>query len=211
MNTGGAHQAIVGGNPCLSLPSSERLAPPPGTKLSILFTAQAFFGLPESLSAALAESPADWHWWIRVHPQYWETREPLRAELKRRGLRNWSLDDASDAPMAAALTSADVHVTEFSSSVLEAEALGIPSIVTHPKGGSLFMAQIESGIAEYATSGPMILDAVRGLLARRYAAETRPDPRKVFSDGCAWLTDVVREERSRVPAARSTKTADART
>lgn len=199
--TGGAHRAICGGNPCLSLPPSvsEPTAAPGATR--VLFTAQAFFGLPPAILDAMAASPAGWHWWVRVHPQYWETREPIRQALQARGLRNWSIDDASDAPMATVLAASDVHVTEFSSSVLEAEALGVPSVVVHPKARDLFDAQLASGMARFGESGSAIADAIaaqiEGHRGRRGAGI---DPARAFARGCEWLADTVREVRGSVVA-----------
>ena len=195
--TEGAHSAFCGGNPCLSLPAlgGIGLTNSSGT-VRILFTAQAFFGLPEPILAAIANSPSEWHWWIRVHPQYWETREPIRHELMRRGLRNWSIDEPSDAPMATALAVSDVHVTEFSSSVLEAEALSVPSVVVHPKARELFEAQLASGIAVYGEEGTEIVDAIARQASHvRKLRTAQPDPARVFAAGCARLADIVMEAR----------------
>jgi len=195
--THGAHTAFCGGNPCLSLPGAAGIEPAtPVGSVRVLFTAQAFFGLPNAIADAMASSPRDWHWWIRVHPQYWETREPMRQELMARGLRNWSIDDASDAPMATVLVASDVHVTEFSSSVLEAEALGVPSVLVHPKGCNLFEAQIASGLALYAADGAAVVAAVRRQLQqRRVLRESGANPAQAFVTGCERLVDVVREVR----------------
>lgn len=200
--TDGAHSAFCGGNPCLSLPavSDAGLIGSVAT-VRILFTAQAFFGLPEPIFAALASSPPDWHWLIRVHPQYWETREPLRQELIRRGLRNWSIDEASDAPMATALAASDVHVTEFSSSVLEADALCVPSVLVHPKARQLFEGQLESGMALYAEEGSGIVEAIaRQVTRRQMLRKSDVDPASIFTAGCARLAEIVGEVRGAIVA-----------
>ena len=196
--TEGAHSAFCGGNPCLSLPGINGIGVPVAAARSvrILFTAQAFFGLSEPILAAVANSPPEWHWWIRIHPQYWETREPIRQELMRRGLRNWSIDEASDAPMATMLAASNVHVTEFSSSVLEAEALCVPSVVVHPKARELFEPQLASGVALYAKEGIEIVEAITRQATRMpMPRKTELDPASVFAAGCARLADTVAEVR----------------
>jgi hypothetical protein len=162
-STSGCHQAIVGGNPCLHIYDrqgdvlSHSMTKIPSkfsrqidsSTLQVLFTAQADTTLPIMLIDAIKNTP-NWAWWIRIHPQYWETRETIRRQCISAKLDNVSIDEASDSPLVSLLSQVNVHVTAFSSSVLEAESLGVSSVVIDLIGVSLFPSQIESGVAVFA-------------------------------------------------------------
>jgi sugar phosphate isomerase/epimerase len=80
----------------------------------------------------IRESPSAWRWWLRLHPCRLHEREEIRSVLTERGLHNVLLDQATDLPLYALLRHMDVHLTEWSSVLLEAESFGVPSVVTHP-------------------------------------------------------------------------------
>jgi hypothetical protein len=162
-STSGSHKAIVGGNPCLNIYDkqgdvlshsmtkiqSKRSQQIDSSTLQVLFTAQADNFLPLMLIDAIKNTP-NWTWWIRTHPQYWEARESIKKQCFSANLDNVFIDEASDSSLASLLSQVDVHVTAFSSSVLEAESLGVSSVVIDLTGVAIFPSQIESGVAVFA-------------------------------------------------------------
>jgi hypothetical protein len=171
------HAAIVGGNPCLHIydsagqpyalvateASAEGRAP---GELNIVFTAQAFNELPPVLMAAIRRTP-HWKWWIRTHPQYMEAARSIRAQCAASRLPNIEIDGASELPLVALFDQCDVHVTEFSSSVLESHARGLRSVVINPIAKNLFQDKIDSGVAEFADTEDALVAALHGQAARR--------------------------------------------
>lgn len=179
-NTSGIHQAIVGGNPCLNIYNRhgnelqhsvggkhvEPLKRTDRSALQVLFTAQANNDLPLLLISTIKKTP-NWTWWIRIHPQYWETRESIRKQCVSEKLINVLIDEASDLSLVALLSHVDVHVTAFSSSVLEAESLGVSSVVIDPVGAAIFPEQINSGVATFAVDTVDLIEKIEVQAARR--------------------------------------------
>ena len=94
--------------------------------------------------AMLRQAGSGVFWWIRLHPAQLAERHRIARHL---GTLPAEVDQATDLPLPALLRQMDVHVTHSSSSVLEAAAMGIPSIVTSTYGAELYEAQIRNGMA----------------------------------------------------------------
>ncbi len=206
--SGGRHVAFKGGNPCLEIFTkdgaslSERLAekhPSSPPRRNILYTLQAAYALPPFVLDTIRRSPPEWTWWLRVHPQYWETREPIRRSLEGQGIRNFIIDDASDNPLASVLSLMDVHATEFSSSVLEAAEIGVPSVVLSERGKGLFGPQVASGIARVALTAEGFLSALDAQFRYRDEhAGTASGHARLFEKTCRDLAERVRADRRMV-------------
>lgn len=172
----GRHVAFRGGNPCLEIYGrdgrsiADRLterAVGVRPEVRVLYTLQAAYALPDFVLEAMRRSPPGWSWWLRVHPQYWETREPIRDSLRAAGLSGFVIDEASDFPLVSVLSASDVHVTDFSSSVLEAADLGVPSVVVSDRGRQFFAPQIASGVAVHAETADDLLRAIEAQRKRK--------------------------------------------
>lgn len=144
--SGGAHKAIPTGHPWLEAWCADLI---PGIaefkrqakaltgqgrfSRTILFTQQPVPGNLELCLRAFQSSPPDWLWLIRCHPT-------LSIEARRRvenclsKYPNVNIEDATRLPLPALLEIADLHVTQCSSSSIEAASIGIPSIVLHQDG-----------------------------------------------------------------------------
>ena len=174
------HAPVVAGNAWLEL---WRGAPEPfvalalhqahllrrvGARCCVLVTLQ--WGLQEeetlNLLRAIGKTPADFQWWLRLHPLVAQERGPLRAMVKRCGLSGVEIDGPTDLPLHALLRVADVHVTHGSSAVIEAAEFGVPSVVCSDYGVEYFAAQIAAGLAVPARSDQEIATAVEALAAR---------------------------------------------
>jgi hypothetical protein len=166
------HEAVVGGNPCLyilddnmvDLTSSMHtevqlfLNNNPAEK-NIVYTLQSFYDVPEDITSAILSKP-NWNWWLRVHPQYSETKKAIVERFKTLQCNNVFVEEAGAYPLKVILHYMDVHITEFSSSVLEAWALGIPSVVISDRAINLFADLIKEGFVKYAESENEIIEYI---------------------------------------------------
>lgn len=165
----GGHRALVGGNPCLHIYDSEgreyrhevkaaNLAAHGGVaRIEVLFTAQAFNELPRCVLDAIGATP-HWRWWIRTHPQYVEAARAIRAACSQ--FANVIGDEADSLPLGVLLNHCNVHVTEFSSSVLEAKAKGVRSVTVNPIGVEAFKDLIATGEVLFADESEALMSAI---------------------------------------------------
>ena len=121
----------------------------------------------EDLVDTIEQSPSDWFWWVRIHPCRQQDRSTLRNLLVSKGISNYDLDDATDLPLYALLRTVDVHLTEYSSTVIEATAFGVPSVITRKAGFEAFPAQVASGWAVAAFQRQLAVEALRSQGERR--------------------------------------------
>ena len=178
INTQGRHRSIVGGNPLLEIfsepagkLSSEfdhdvRVAfgsVPSGISKHILVTLQPDVGISRLLNEILAHSSKEYFWWIRLHPNMVSQKSRTKDKLREYASLNWNVDGATSLPLYALLKQMDVHMTASSSTVIEAEYFGVPSILIHPQAQVLYPAQIEKGTAHYASSSEEALKLVATL------------------------------------------------
>jgi hypothetical protein len=154
------HSALVGGNLWMDMWLDERapfvaaaneavralLHPERRTILVTLqwgMTDQTFL-MP--LLALIAAAGKSWTWWLRLHPVMRSRRRQIKAMLSARGLQDVLLDEPSDLALPALLKHSDVHLTYSSGTVLEAAALGVPSVVTGPGSAAGFPDLVRDGL-----------------------------------------------------------------
>lgn len=169
------HKVIVGSNPGLYIldefandtsfaisDSIKKLIESKPAAKNIIFTVQAFFELPNFL-VNIIESRPEWNWWLRVHPQYTETRQPLIDKFNNLKCENVLINEAGLYPLTELLKFMDLHVTEFSSSVIEAACLGKNSVVINDKGRNLYVDYIEQGEVIFADNEIDLANAIEKL------------------------------------------------
>lgn len=197
--SGGGHRAVVGGNPCLHIYDHQgrdyrhEVKGTTGTgqskaaDVNVLFTAQAFNQLPQCVLDAMHATP-EWKWWIRTHPQYVEAAQSIRKIC--RAFPNVVVEEADSLPLGVLLNHCDVHVTEFSSSVLESKAKGVRSVIVNPIGIELFKDLIASGEVLFVDQSA---ELVRGIVQQ--AAQCRRPAALASADDCFFsdvMTEIVR-------------------
>jgi hypothetical protein len=101
----------------------------------------------------------DAQWWLRLHPKLADQRETYRQRVMARGIANIEIDAAMDFPLPLLLTGMGVNVTFDSSTVIDALAVGVPSVVTTQSGASIYGEQIEAGTVTFAREPADILTA----------------------------------------------------
>lgn len=176
------HHPIVGGNPWLNL--WKRNASELTTKYDKIITNSSKMGWQqkrviislqfgvddkETLQPILdtvAGSDSSYFWWIRLHPCMLEKRSVVKEMFDTCGNTNINIDEATDLPLYALLRHADLHVTHSSSTVIEAESFGVPSIITSEYGAEFFPDQIASGWAVLALKKDVIYEAIARQIQR---------------------------------------------
>lgn len=206
------HRALVGGNPWLNLwidgnedfvadYDRQVIQAMRATMASTHVFVTLQFGLaqPEQLDGllgAMVNSPRSWQWWIRLHPSVLGEREVIRALLRDHGIRRFEIDLATDLPLYAWLRHMHAHVTHSSSTVVEATAYGLPTILLSNYGADLFHEYVRAGWARVALNSSSILEAVSAQTEQR----GRLDPTAVplssrDREGFAVLQALVRRQR----------------
>jgi hypothetical protein len=179
------HRPVLGGNVWLSEWRSGRSStamhfdqvitsesPSEANSRNILVALQWGTSIEEDLGPlleAVRNAPPEWKWWFRLHPAMLNERQNVKDLLLKNGIVNGGVDIATDVPLYALLRHMHVHVTQYSSSVIEAELFGVPSVVITQNGVELFGKQILSGWARPAFSATDILSAIASQLAHRSA------------------------------------------
>jgi hypothetical protein len=197
------HKVIVGSNPGLfildencndtsieianSIKSILKLKP---AHKNVIFTVQAFFELPQFLIDVIKNNK-DWNWWLRVHPQYSETKKPLIEKFEYLKCTNVLIEEASNYPLTELLKFMDLHITEFSSSVIEAKSLGVNSVVINDKGKNLYSEFIEQGDVRFADNVADLQIAIESLTSNK-ATDTNIEFEKFKNAIQSEIVDVVK-------------------
>lgn len=170
----GRRKAFVGGNPCLTIYNksgcnivgetdyeSYKFSSGNVSKV-VLFTCQAFDRIPEAVIKAIRLRP-DYGWIFRIHPQYWNTEKSIKIQCESEGFRNVIVDNGEILPLGSAMMCSTVHMTEFSSSVIEAAVIGLHSIIINPYGRDLYSDIIKAGKASYVEGPDSILEIIESI------------------------------------------------
>jgi hypothetical protein len=179
------HQSIVGGNLLLDFFSKkdndiikeydskiQNIIKDIKKKIHILISLQTGRGFLELYRDALKESPQHFFWWIRFHPLMTNAERKKAFDIiktiKTIKKKNVNIEEASNLPLYLILRKMDIHVTENSTIVREAEQFGVPSVITHPSGRSFFQKQIRSGIAVFAESSQNLIKSIENQSKKKY-------------------------------------------
>lgn len=178
--TSDRHKAIVGGNLFLEMWQRSdsdivlyydsrvaMLKKIRAATIHILLTLQPGLGFPDSIVRAIGNSSRSCFWWVRLHPGMLAEREKIRRLLERHGLQNTEMREATNLPLPALLRNVDVHITQCSSCVLDAEVFGVPSVTTNMIAERSFPEQFASGWAVLARADKDILQAIELQIKRR--------------------------------------------
>jgi hypothetical protein len=198
------HRPFIGGNPWLNLWEDEdnsiyqyynnqfNIIPKLAENgIKVLLTLQPGvpnYGFSEWLVDAINKSPADWFWLIRLHPCMINEREKVKKLLKGCSLKNVNIDESSDLPLPLILKKVDVHVTHSSSTILEAQVFGVPSVALNDIAKELYHEQVESSWLVSAYDSASLISMIkeqydrRGKLERRYfqASDTSASLKQLF-------------------------------
>lgn len=177
-----AHKAIEGGNPLYSIwknlegklhitnESNNTDAKKKISEVRILFSLQPMPDfLPEWFLEAVEKSPDNWKWNFRIHPNQMKDKSKISHKLINRfGKGKVEVEKATIVPLPALLQHIDVHVTEFSTVVLEAEIFGIPSILIHQNGRDLYAQQIKMHMAFFVNNKAELINEIKRLSKHKF-------------------------------------------
>ncbi len=128
----------------------------------ILFTLQHLAEFPPDwVWKAINQSHKNWVWWIRVHPVAISRLDEINRSIKQKCPHiNYEIKLSSSLPLPALLRNADLHVTMFSSAVLEAANFSVPSIILSENGHDIYKPLIRSKAALFASSPDLLLQSI---------------------------------------------------
>jgi hypothetical protein len=145
----GGHKAIVGGNRFLDrwfIDTDSAVVHYDniirnkknnlGNMPSILYTLNGLesFEVLNAIIELVKKSSEEYFWWLRCHPCFLEQKKLISNMLKSNNVKNADLDISNSVPLYALLRNMNLHITECSSVIIEAEAFSVPSIVTTEYG-----------------------------------------------------------------------------
>lgn len=106
---------------------------------TILVTLQHGDESSDFIINALRQSPDDWLWLLRFHPNTPQL-ERVHVENKLRSLscHNYEFKVSSRMAVYALMRICNVHVTGYSTTALEALAFGLPTVLVTPTGSSIY-------------------------------------------------------------------------
>lgn len=189
------YQTVIGGHPFLEAWRTGLLHLPPEDQMAldklnasaqgkpvVLITLQPHLISQDALAPLLqawALQPCA-AWWIRLHPMAQADRPQIEALLENYGVTHWNIAEATSLPLPVLLRKAALHGTHSSSAVIEAELLGVPSVVWSDYGGQLFDGHIQRGTAVQVFDGQALIrmlenrcDKSQATSANTIAAESR--------------------------------------
>ena len=136
--------------------------------------------VPAIVADAMRRSPADWCYWVRLHPVGQRQRLPEAARvLRSSGVRSAPVELSSQWPLPGLLRHMDAHVTPFwSTVVIEAEDFGVRSVACAERAREVFSRQLAEGTLQIALTHDDLVASIAQQIAGRQAprAERRPDP-----------------------------------
>lgn len=170
-STNGAHKAINGGyawrefwktkNPIIS-PYQENLEKHFDRNFKHVVLTMGLYLPPDWLFDAINSSPDNWRFYFRLHPRMFGKFEEFKKEIYIKSSRViFERDTAIDIPMMGVLSKADVHITELSSTIIEAEYFGVPTVLIDILALSCYEKQVKNGFAVYAENEETLINAIK--------------------------------------------------
>lgn len=149
--TPGAPTALVGGNMWLrnfeaefgdaarrSAAELQAVRSRDGSKVVVLYLAQAERQTPAHVLEAIRSSPAGVSWWYRQHPADASPAPDVAARLMASTGRRVEVSRPTELPLPSVLGSVDLVVSRYSAAILDASDVGKEAVVISPEGADLF-------------------------------------------------------------------------
>ncbi len=129
---------------------------------SILVTLQAYKHIDnfEILFQAIQNSPSNWQWLLRMHPNSFDDKNKINMLAQKSKHPNIDIEKASELPLYALLKAVDIHLTWWSTCALECIPFGIPTIIIHENGKEAFDEFIKRGDMIFANNTKEIIHQI---------------------------------------------------
>ncbi|XQY91541.1 hypothetical protein ACNRWW_18930 [Metabacillus sp. HB246100] len=163
-------------------------------KINILVTLQKERQIPKLLLETINKSSREWKWFIRLHPAMMGQYEEILSTFKQYNGKI-EIEQATKLPLYSLLGHMNIHVTEWSSTVIEADAFDIPSVIIHPFGRELFQNYIQNGGSEYIDTSKQFVEVIN-----RLSCMTRIESEYIdeVNKGIAWIKEEIKSLKSDV-------------
>jgi len=152
--------------------------------INLLVTHQGI-ELPTWFIESIKKSSIKYKWFVRLHPRPKFSLKKTGDILKIDKLSNVDIENATNMPLWSLLECVDIHITQWSTTVLEAKQFGTPSIVIHENGQDLFDREIKNGTVKTAFSQKQLEEAISSLKSQkvhRYFSGTIDHSNKALSE-----------------------------
>ena len=168
------HQAIAGGNLWLNQWKDDNhelvktydsltksIVEKNVSKKHVLLTLQPIQNpLPDWILHTIKAMSDRTHWWIRLHPGMIRNSKEIKRKLNSHKIDNFEFYQATYLPLYSILRCIDLHVTQWSSTVLEAAEFQVPSVITHPNGENIYGDQIALKVAIVAHDSQELVNCI---------------------------------------------------
>jgi hypothetical protein len=143
------------------------LARHPG-RAAVLYASNGLEGDEQlrALGRIIHETRGDLYWYPRAHPCRMGEGDRLERLLREGGATDFDRDNATALPLYALFRHMDLHVTETSTTVMEAASFGVPTVLWGHLEAAMFPAYTASGMALPAAPAD-VPNALRAQLAAR--------------------------------------------
>ncbi len=151
---------ITGGNLWMTKNIQALPKVPPreqGIDRVILFTLQqtpfnnACDLIPQVVREALKHAPSSWRWVFRLHYKMGDDIYKLIQEYIAPYENRVQLERACERALYSSMQSADYHVSQTSTTIVEAETLKLPNILAGPDAKIFYAKEIQEGIYFHVT------------------------------------------------------------
>lgn len=121
-------------------------------KINILFCLSPIAPFFSDFLLKFMKGSNDLFWHIRLHPRYMNQKDEVVSILSKNEIINYEIDKSSTYNLQDLIVNSDIHITNFSSTCLDALDLGKKSIIVDQQGKLLYKKQIENGDFYYCNN-----------------------------------------------------------
>lgn len=132
--------------------------------------------LIERLKDAIRRSRGRLFWWLRMHPTQLPDERRLAGIFGGARAENHLLQAHTEIPFYGVLRQMDALATYSSTSVIEAAAFGVPSVLTSSDEQQVFQREIDAGWTTVAEPGVDLVAAIEAQIAATPALRQRMPP-----------------------------------
>lgn len=128
------------------------------TKKTILYTCNLYeYEVNnEAVLEIIKKTQNDFNWLIRLHPQEKMFTKKFEKLLNNAGIYNTQIEWSTNAPLYGLLSCSDLHITQMSSAIIEAESLMVKSIALDVRAFEMYKDQFSKKSCVYMQPGEVI-------------------------------------------------------
>lgn len=133
--------------------------------------------------------------WVRLHPCSLDQRDMIKRLLMENETYNINMDQATDLPIYALLRNLDVHITECSTTVIEAELFGVPSVVMSDTAKIYYKDQLTSGWAVHISDIEECISAIQYQNKNKAFLKRRLTQKNSFNEAFCYVVKLIQERK----------------